>query len=61
MAEKAWGVKTPGFGCHHHYAERLEDAAQRECFGPTNGPEEAIVKKIKSWWNSTKAKDPEKV
>ena len=61
--EKAWGRKCPGLGCFHHYAERLEDAAQRHCFGPTSGPEEAVVKKFKAHWNSLtkEAKDLSKV
>ena len=49
--EKLWGRKCPGVGCHHHYTERLEDAAQRICFGPTTGPEESVVKKFKGWFN----------
>ena len=51
LTEEAWGGKTPGMGCHHHYSEQLEDAAYRECFGPTSGPEETFVKKIKEWFN----------
>ena len=53
LVAKQWGGKCPG--CHHHYAERLEDAAQRHLFGPTSSPEETVV--WKGWFND---KDKEK-
>ena len=53
LVERAWGGgKTPGLGCHHHYTERLEDAAQQHCLGATTSPEEAIVRKFKGWFNN---------
>ena len=61
LVEEAWGGKTPGLGCFHHYVERLENAAQRECFGPTCGPEEGHIKQIKEWFNDEKEKSLEQV
>ena len=54
--EAEFDAKIPAAGCHHHYVERLEDAAQREAFGPTSAPEEGYAKRIKMWWNEDETK-----
>ena len=55
--EKEFGSKASAIECHHHVVELHEEAAFRTEFGPTTGPEEDVVKKIKEWHNTTPDKD----
>ena len=59
--EKEMNAKMPMMGCHHHYIERLEDAAAREAYGPSTAPEEGFAKRFKSWFNGSTEKTCENV
>ena len=52
LIEKDMKLKCPGFGCHHHMTERLEDAAMHHVHEPTSSPEEGISKNFKTWLNA---------